>query len=113
MMSLPVDAMSLAPIRRGLAWLLALTCLAAGLHAQLPAGGAVVAGQATIANSANSTTITAGNNSGLRWGSFDGGAGQTVQFIPPGAPSRGLNWIRGPPPSTSNASPLPTRPVHL
>src|SRR5258708_4374023 len=113
MMPLPADSMSLAPIRRGLAWLLALTCLAAGLHAQLPAGGAVVAGQATIANSANSTTITAGNNSVLRWGSFDVGAGQTVQFVQPGAASRVLNWIGGATPSQINGSLLANGQVYL
>ena len=37
----------------------------AGLRAQQPTGGTVVAGQATIATAPNLTTVTAGNNSVL------------------------------------------------
>src|SRR5258708_40190797 len=71
-----------------------------GLQAQLPTVGTVVAGSATITTAPNTMTVTAGNNSVLRWGSFDVGTGQTVQFVQPGSDARVLNWIGGltPPP---------------
>src|SRR5258708_2081825 len=69
-----------------------------GLQAQLPTVGTVVAGSATITTAPNTMTVTAGNNSVLRWGSFDVGTGQTVQFVQPGSDARVLNWIGGLPP---------------
>ena len=73
--------------RRGLRRLAAalLAFAAVGLPAQQPTGGTVVSGSATIASAAGTTTVTAGNNSVLRWGSFDIGTHETVQFIQPGA----------------------------
>ncbi|MDB6165060.1 MAG: filamentous hemagglutinin family outer membrane protein, partial [Lacunisphaera sp.] len=77
---------------------------AAALHAQLPTGGTVVAGQATIENGTNSTTITAGNNSILHWGSFNVGLGSAVQFVQPGADARVLNLIGNLTPSQINGT---------
>jgi large exoprotein involved in heme utilization and adhesion len=99
-----------APRRRPLAAGLLLLCglLAARLAAQQPAGGSVVAGHATIATTPVQTTITAENNTVLRWGSFDVGTGQTVQFVQPGAEARVLNLIGGLTPSRSTALCWPT-----
>ncbi len=90
-----------------------LAFAAAGLHAQQPTGGTVVAGSATIASAAGTTTVTAGNNSVLRWGSFDIGTHETVQFIQPGASSRVLNWIGGATPSQINGSLVANGQVYL
>ena len=101
----PAVRQSPAPSRRPGRWLGALLGLAAvALHAQQPTGGMVVAGQATISTNPGLTTITAGNNSVLRWGSFDVGHGETVQFVQPGATSRVLNLIGGLTPSQINGS---------
>ncbi|MDI1321051.1 MAG: filamentous hemagglutinin N-terminal domain-containing protein [bacterium] len=86
---------------------------AAGLHAQSPTGGTVVAGQATIATVPNGTVITAGNNSVLHWGSFNVGADQTVQFVQPSASSRVLNLIGGLMPSQINGALLANGQVYL
>ncbi|HVT73469.1 MAG TPA: autotransporter-associated beta strand repeat-containing protein, partial [Lacunisphaera sp.] len=107
-----------APTRRaarGLARGLALALGLAGvvLHAQRPEGGTVVAGAATIANAANSTVITAGNNSVLRWSSFNVGADHTVQFVQPGASARVLNWIGGLTPSQIDGALLANGRVYL
>src|SRR5690242_12745020 len=83
------------------------------LYAQHPTGGTVVAGSATIANAANSTVITAGNNSVLRWTSFDVGSGQTVQFVQPAADARVLNWIGGLTPSQIDGALLANGRVYL
>ena len=85
----------------------------AGLHAQQPTGGTVVAGHATIATAPNLTTVTAGNNSVLRWGSFDVGPSETVRFVQPGADARVLNWIGGLTPSQINGSLLANGQVYL
>ena len=104
-----------APSRRGLRRLAAalLAFAAAGLQAQQPTGGTVVAGTATISSSTGLTTITAGNNSVLRWGSFDIGSHDTVQFIQPGTTSRVLNWIGGATPSQINGALLANGQVYL
>ena len=102
------------PAPRAARWLAVLLGLvAASLQAQQPTGGTVVAGSATIANSANSTVVTAGDNSVLRWNSFDVGTGETVQFVQPGASSRVLNWIGGATPSQINGSLLANGQVYL
>ncbi|HTJ77356.1 MAG TPA: autotransporter-associated beta strand repeat-containing protein, partial [Rariglobus sp.] len=96
---------------RGLAFALGLAGVVA--HAQRPEGGTVVAGAATIANAANSTVVTAGNNSVLRWNSFNVGANQTVQFVQPGASARVLNWIGGLTPSQIDGALLANGRVYL
>ncbi|HEY4248298.1 MAG TPA: filamentous hemagglutinin N-terminal domain-containing protein [Lacunisphaera sp.] len=84
-----------------------------GLRGQQPIGGTVVAGTATIATAPGSTTITAGNNSVLRWNSFDVGTGQTVRFIQPGANARVMNWIGNLAPSQINGTLLANGQVYL
>ncbi|HKB57099.1 MAG TPA: filamentous hemagglutinin N-terminal domain-containing protein, partial [Lacunisphaera sp.] len=84
-----------------------------GLQAQLPTVGTVVAGSATITTAPNTMTVTAGNNSVLRWGSFDVGTGQTVQFVQPGSDARVLNWIGGLTPSQIDGSLLANGQVYL
>ena len=87
--------------------------MATGLQAQQPTGGTVVAGSATIATAASGTVVTAGDNSVLRWNSFDVGTGETVRFVQPGADSRVLNWIGGATPSQINGSLLANGQVYL
>jgi filamentous hemagglutinin family protein len=60
-----------------------------------PSGGSVVSGSANISQAADTTTITAGHNSVLRWDSFDVGAAHTVEFVQPSVDARVLNWIEG------------------
>ena len=78
-----------------------------------PTDGTVVGGTATITTGQNTTTITAGNNSVLRWGSFDVGSAEVVQFIQPGADARVLNWIGGRTPSQIDGSLLANGQVYL
>lgn len=85
------------PLR--LAW--ALSCglaLVSSTWAQ-PSGATVISGSASVATQVGITTVTAGNNSILKWNSFDLGASQTVEFVQPSAASRVLNWIGGITPS--------------
>ena len=93
--------------------LLVLGFTATGLRAQQPTGGTVVAGNATIVTAPNLTTVTAGHNSVLRWGSFDVGPSETVHFVQPGADARVLNWIGGLTPSQINGSLLANGQVYL
>jgi filamentous hemagglutinin family protein len=67
-----------------------------------PTGGAVVSGQATIANpSANGTLITQRSNSAIiNWQQFNIGAGQFVQFLQPSSSSVVLNRVIGGSPSS-------------
>ncbi len=76
-------------------------------------GGAVVSGSASIDTVPGSTTITAGNNSVLRWDAFNVGTGELVRFIQPGADSRVLNWIGGSTPSQIDGSILANGQVYL
>jgi len=78
-----------------------------------PTGGTVVAGSATIATNQNTTTVTAGNNSVLSWGSFNVGSTEVVQFVQPGATARVLNWIGGSTPSQIDGSLLANGQVYL
>ena len=86
---------------------------ATGVHAQQPTGGEVVSGQATIATAPNLTTVTADNNSVLRWGSFDVGVNETVRFVQPGTDARVLNWIGSLTPSQIDGSLLANGHVYL
>ncbi|MFN0012415.1 MAG: filamentous hemagglutinin N-terminal domain-containing protein [Phycisphaerales bacterium] len=75
-----------------------LTVLAGALYAQ-PAGEQIVAGNVGITRNGNLTQITASNGAAINWRSFDIGAGQTVQFLQPGADARVLNRVTGPDPT--------------
>lgn len=62
-----------------------------------PAGGQVVAGQATITQSATSTVINqASANTAINWQSFSIPVGETVQFVQPSTSSVALNRVLGP-----------------
>ena len=65
-----------------------------------PTGGVVVAGAASIAQSANRTTITqTSQNAAVNWQTYNIGRTQTVQYIDPSAKSVTLNRVIGPNPS--------------
>src|SRR6186713_46377 len=67
----------------------------------LPQGGVVAAGSASIANGAASTTITqSSQNAVINWQSFGIAAGQSVQFVQPGARAVALNRVLGADPSS-------------
>ncbi len=83
----------------------ALTLLALPVRAQpaanaRPTGGSVIAGSATIGQSASTTTITQTTPFGaLTWSGFDVGAGQSVQFRQPSANALTVNEVTAPNPS--------------
>ena len=65
-----------------------------------PTGGNVVAGQASIAQSAAQTTITqASQRAAVNWQSFDVGSQHTVRFDQPSTSAVTLNRVVGPDPS--------------
>lgn len=65
-----------------------------------PAGGQVVAGQASIAQGANRTTIRQSTDrAAIDWQRFDVGRDHTVRFEQPSAGSWTLNRVTGPDPS--------------
>ena len=65
-----------------------------------PSGGTVAAGSATIAQTANTTTITQGSQrASINWQSFDIGSQQTVLFHQPSSSAVALNRVAGPNPS--------------
>ena len=65
-----------------------------------PAGGQVVAGQASIAQGANTTTIRQSTDrAAINWQSFNVGSSQSVQFQQPNAGSWTLNRVNAPDPS--------------
>ena len=67
-------------------------------HAQavLPQGGRVIAGGVGITTSGNTTTVTQTSNRAIvNWDSFSVGAGDTVQFVQPGAGAAILNRVTG------------------
>lgn len=79
-----------------------LLALAGGAYAQSasPTGGVVTAGGATITNTGPVTTINQSTgNVAINWQDFSIGAGNTVQFIQPGANSVALNRVIGADPS--------------
>lgn len=66
----------------------------------LPTAGRVAAGQASIATSGATTTVTQGSDKAiLHWGTFNIGSAAAVQFVQPGAGSVALNRVVGPDPS--------------
>jgi len=88
---------------RGLALLLAAGLFATSerAHAQLPTGGTVVGGQATITQSGNTQlTVNQTTDRGvIDWRSFSIGQGNRVDFIQPGRTSVTLNRVTGSDPS--------------
>ncbi len=66
-----------------------------------PAGGTVVAGNATITSSSGGTTINqSSQNAALNWQSFNIGVGESVRFVQPNAQSVALNRVLGSDPSS-------------
>ena len=79
----------------------ALLVLSTAAHAQsAPTGGVVAAGQASIVQGGQATTITQSSaNVVINWQSFNIGADQLVQFVQPGTSSIALNRVLGADPS--------------
>ncbi len=68
--------------------------------AQLPTGGTVVGGSATITTGTNQVVVSQSTNRGvIDWRSFSIGQGNRVDFQQPGASSVTLNRVTGPDPS--------------
>ncbi|TWT13021.1 filamentous hemagglutinin N-terminal domain-containing protein [Reyranella sp. CPCC 100927] len=68
--------------------------------AQLPTGGTVVGGSATITTGANQVTVNQTTNRGvIDWRSFSIGQGSRVDFRQPNASAVTLNRVTGPDPS--------------
>ena len=96
------------PVRGGLLGTTALAALigwnalafTTPAHAQLPTGGTVVGGSATITTGTNQVTVNQTSNRGvIDWHSFSIGQGSRVDFQQPGASSVTLNRVTGPDPS--------------
>ncbi|WP_158927924.1 filamentous hemagglutinin N-terminal domain-containing protein, partial [Acidisphaera sp. S103] len=65
-----------------------------------PMGGQVVAGQASITQTANTTTVTQTTaRAAVDWQSYNVGRSQTVQYVDPSSSSVTLNRVVGPNPS--------------
>src|ERR1700761_5502127 len=81
--------------------LLSLATLAPAAHAQnLPTGGNVTAGSATITNGAGSVTINQSSQAAaINWDSFNIGQGNNVTFVQPGSNALALNRVIGADPS--------------
>ncbi|MEO1584341.1 MAG: filamentous hemagglutinin N-terminal domain-containing protein [Planctomycetota bacterium] len=73
----------------------ALLAVLAGSAMGGPEGERVVAGQAAFDRVGSATTITAGNNAIIEYGSFDIGANESVRFVQPSADARVLNRVLG------------------
>jgi filamentous hemagglutinin family protein len=68
---------------------------------QLPTGGSVQTGSATITTSGSTMTITSQtSNTVINWQSFSIGTGQTANFVQPSTSSVVLNRVVGTEPST-------------
>ena len=73
--------------------------LASNSHAA-PAGGTVVAGNASITSTPGNTTINqTSQNAALNWQSFDIALGESVRFVQPDSSSVALNRVVGADPS--------------
>lgn len=81
-------------------------------HAQIE-GAQVARGSATFQNSNGRTVITAADNTVINYSRFDIQAGQSVQFIQPGADSRVLNRISSSAPTRIDGSLLANGRVYL
>ena len=73
----------------------AVLVLLAGTALAGPEGERVVAGQAAFDRAGSTTTITAGNNAIIEYGSFDIGVNESVRFVQPSADARVLNRVLG------------------
>lgn len=69
-----------------------------------PTGERVVSGAATFDRSGSTTTITTSDVAIINFDTFNIGAGETVQFVQPGASSRVLNRVTGGTASLINGS---------
>ncbi|WP_137181645.1 filamentous hemagglutinin N-terminal domain-containing protein [Roseomonas sp. AR75] len=87
-------------LQAGFALAFALPAAAQPAPSAGPQGGAVVAGQASIARQGNATTITQSTDrAAIDWRTFDVGRDHTVRFQQPGAGSMTLNRVTTPRPS--------------
>ncbi|WP_313053687.1 MBG domain-containing protein [Pseudomonas lopnurensis] len=69
---------------------------ACALGADLPTGGSVVSGSASIASDGTAMTIDqASHKAVIDWSSFDIGAGNSVTFVQPSSASSALNRVTG------------------
>ncbi|HJQ57059.1 MAG TPA: filamentous hemagglutinin N-terminal domain-containing protein [Vineibacter sp.] len=70
------------------------------VRAQVPTGGSVVAGQASITSTTNQVTVTQSTSRGvIDWRSFSIGPQARVDFLQPGVSAVTLNRVTGPDPS--------------
>ncbi|MCX7173367.1 MAG: MBG domain-containing protein [Proteobacteria bacterium] len=85
-----------------LKWLALSVMLAFGPSVYaLPTGGAVSAGNASIATATGSMTISqASQNTAINWQSFNIGSGEAVRFVQPNSNSVALNRVLGADPSS-------------
>ncbi len=75
---------------------LALSLAGPAWAGDLPAGGQVAAGSASIASGASSVLVTQGSqNAVIDWQGFSVGAGNSVTFVAPNAQSATLNRVTG------------------
>ena len=94
-----IHATSRLPFRRS-ACVVALTALCAVPAQANPAGASVIAGQASIIQQGNQTTITNSNGAVIHWQSFSIGRDEITRFVQPSAASSVLNRVIGPEAST-------------
>jgi filamentous hemagglutinin family protein len=74
----------------------ALGSACVGTAEAAPTGGTVVAGQGTISQSGNTTTVSQqSQNLSLNWLGFSIASGQTVQFVQPSSSAIALNRVIG------------------
>lgn len=92
---------STALARLALSGLIASLAFASAAQAQdLPTGGSVTAGSATITSRAGSVTIAQSSQSAaINWNSFNIAQGNSVTFVQPDSNSVALNRVLGPDPS--------------
>ncbi|HEX4173497.1 MAG TPA: filamentous hemagglutinin N-terminal domain-containing protein, partial [Acetobacteraceae bacterium] len=86
-------------LQTGLAFMAALASAQPAPNAR-PTGGTLVAGSATISQTARNTRIDqSSQRAAIDWQSFDVGSRQSVTFQQPNAQSVALNRVTGPDPS--------------
>ena len=67
---------------------------------QLPTGGQIAAGVASMMTNGNTMTVTqSSNRAAINWNTFDIGSQATVNFVQPGANAVALNRVNSPNPS--------------
>ncbi|MEL6497632.1 MAG: filamentous hemagglutinin N-terminal domain-containing protein [Planctomycetota bacterium] len=82
----------------------AVLVMLAGTALAGPEGERVVAGQASFDRAGTTTTITAGHNAIIEYGSFDIGANEAVRFVQPSSDARVLNRVLGQSPTQISGS---------